>query len=267
MSENNNPKVPRIRACSFVPDDHMIPITYDNGETQLYLEVKWRQHWFHTFCEENGISGYIDDSDVEIRTDIGTGGFVRSTATVYMDGCVVGKSSAGCPIINMAEGNNLRTVIQNACTVAKGRALANAGFGTIASREPTDGAEFPCDSGYSVGGDGTIRFNVANPAAPEEKTKRSRKKSAAANPTTGSNSTAQANANDLSFADVGPVPTFTVEQAQQYIVPIGAMKGRTLGETIATRRKDVEWYASPEFQNGRYPELKTAAQTLLNAGL
>ena len=59
--------------------------------------------------------------------------------------------------------------------------------------------------------------------------------------------------------------TMSVEDAKSFIIPIGTMKGKTIGELLATNRKQVEFYAGDKFRNQKYPDLKRAAQCALQS--
>lgn len=62
-----------------------------------------------------------------------------------------------------------------------------------------------------------------------------------------------------------PQSPMTLEEAKAYVLPIGTHKGRTLGELLAIAPKQVEFYGGKMFANERYPDLKRAAQTILQA--
>jgi len=70
-NENQAPQllegVSELRKCNFAPQDHFIKIRFKNSDDEsFYLEVKWREFWFHTFCTENGIFGSIIENDAAL---------------------------------------------------------------------------------------------------------------------------------------------------------------------------------------------------------
>lgn len=257
------------RKCkNYNPGERMVKLTYNRSdgtsEEQMYLQVKDRLEWFNAYCEENGLKGYVDDSDVQI-VPLGNAFFAVSTATVFINGEVVGKSSGGRPITgNYADDV---AVIQSAATTAKGRALANAGFtiagGTVVSE---DDDEFPVDSGVRV-------VTVANgraQSAPAETAAAAKapagtaasakpdKAPAAAGTQTGTTETAPR-----------PVPTpvrdgpMTLEEARKVVIPSGKYGGQTMGELLGSDPSAVKFYAFK--YNGKNETLRIAAKTLLKA--
>ena len=147
-NENQAPQllegVSELRKCNFAPQDHFIKIRFKNSDDEsFYLEVKWREFWFHTFCTENGIFGSIIENDAAL---IAGTQFLQASAEVMMDGKVAGRGVGGYYL----SGNDMEYAVQMAETIAKGRALANAGFGTVftsASASENGGFEVPCDGG------------------------------------------------------------------------------------------------------------------------
>ena len=220
--KNNSEQVEKsarsIRACSYNASANMIEVSYEDKK-ELYLEVKYRVLWFLTYCQEHGLTGLIDDSDVRYLPDAQ---MLVATTVIYIDGAVVGKSTAGIPY---AAGDQIRAV-QMAATAAKGRALANAGFGTV-SYSSEDG-DIPCDAGIPfVGG------NVSFKKLEEQKDETAKIK-------------------------------ITDADARSYVIPMGQYKGRTLGEVLAMDKKTVDYYASDKFNAGeQFPELVMSAKTLV----
>lgn len=59
----------------------------------------------------------------------------------------------------------------------------------------------------------------------------------------------------------------SISRARSYVLPFGPEKGKTLGEVLHKNRKIVEFFASDEFQNDEYQELKEVACCLLNGSV
>ena len=118
-----------IRNCGFNPVSHMMNKGSDT-EPSWYLLIMWRVAWFNAYCAEHGITGMIDDSEIQL---VGTSPalFWQATAKVYMDGQLVAQSTAATPVVG-SDGMIDSSACQTAGTYAKGRALANLGFGTEA---------------------------------------------------------------------------------------------------------------------------------------
>ena len=75
------------------------------------------------------------------------GEFLQVSAQVLIDGKVVGQDIAGVPARNVAGDPR---IIQTLATQATGRALADAGFGTLYCNKRSEvGDELPCDGGVT----------------------------------------------------------------------------------------------------------------------
>ena len=174
-----------LRQCSYDPAPDRILVNYgQGGQDELYLEVKFRMLWFLTWCKENGFNGFIDESEYEVIPSMG---MVIAKAKVYVDGNLIGAAAASA-VTNGDYAHNEK-LIQTAATSAKGRALADAGFGTISSGLPSESGEIvPVDAGIKIIRDPVnplVYKKIAVPAekAPEEEAveepkKRARRKKA-----------------------------------------------------------------------------------------
>jgi len=252
-----------LRKCSFEPKDHLINLESDPGrKPRLYLTVEWRVYWFQTWCQENGKAYLIEERPVEIVP--GTG-FIQSCCTVYIDGEAAGHGIGG---INLNGSKGGDYCIQSCATIAKGRALANAGFGSVFSSalDSENGADIPCD-----GGMGTDFFvftpQQLGPASGNPITGGFQNPPAAFQPAVPEQSqmnplpalTEQPSRKATVIPGTGAAPT-TREEALQYIVPMkGEWFGRPLGEVLAKSPKDVHFYASC-----RHADLRAAAKLVLN---
>lgn len=256
MQEKNSQTT--IRACSYKPEEDLILLTYEeNGREELYLEVKYRVKWFHQYCLENNLSGFIDDSEVLY---IPEAQMFLATASVYIDNTLVGKSSAGVPY-SANNPNASKVAIQTAATCAKGRALANAGFGTI-NCAMEEGDRFPCDSGIKI----TTDNIVSNPENPMEVTFLAPVDGKANDPVSNRQpSDTKAKPEPVSpqnKTEEAPAVSMTLEEAKAYMIPIGTHKGKSLGEVLAIDPGIIKFYAGDRFQNAKLPQLKVAAQII-----
>lgn len=145
---NNNEVFINARKCSYDPMQDLIDVTYDNDKHSAYLQVPHRLIWFATYCAEKGFTGFVDDGDVKYIPELA---LIQATASVFINGTMVGRSSAGCAI-TAGDYESINNAIQTAATRAKGRALANAGFGTPPTMEggnpAEDGNNYPCDGEF-----------------------------------------------------------------------------------------------------------------------
>ncbi len=284
---------PALRKCEYDPTEDLIVVAYGNGndsETtrQLYLEVKYRIFWFNKWCEENGKVGVIDCSE---HHDEPMMPGVSVTAKIYVDDKLFASAVAGECYIRGDFEHNMKA-IQTAATRAVGRALANAGFGTIASGVPAEeGDSIPVDSGITVerSSDNPLLFvrRKAEPEAspvkeePEKSESNDSEHSSspavqemcnptavkASNPTeeTGSPEK-QLNEKQNATAETEPEKVAVeaeddeLKKALATVMPIGKYKGMTMGEVAEKDLRTVQWYASDAFDvAGRRPEVKNAA--------
>lgn len=235
MSTKNNSNKAEfsVRKCSFNPSDYCIEIDSMRGDDskQMYLEVKFRVLWFLTYCAENGLTGVIDESRIVYIPETK---MFQATATVSINGEVVGTGIAGKSYV-YDDDRCSQTVIQDVATTAKGRALANAGFGT-AMCAFEDGEPTPCDAGIQ-------RFK--NPLIPE-------KKETEIKPVTEKRTTNESD---------NTIPK-TIEEARAVTLHSGQYQGRTIGELAALDLNYVKFLAS-KYSVPSHPEYPAAAKILL----
>lgn len=112
-----------MRECkNFDPKGHLYPVEGTNP-VEWSIAAADRVRWFLEYCEEHGVTGVIDDSEIRFERD-----FVVAVASVYMDGKLVAKATSGLPY-----DPNDRFVVATVSTYARSRALANCGFGPLAA--------------------------------------------------------------------------------------------------------------------------------------
>ena len=258
-----------LRRCSFDPKSHLINLEIDsNKKARLYLTVEWRVYWFQTWCQENGKSYLIEESPVE---SIQGTSFIQSRCTVYIDGEAAGHGIGG---INLSGSKGGDYCIQSCATIAKGRALANAGFGSVFSSalDSENGADIPCDGGMGtdffvfspqwLGPKADVQAPISHQTAQEVIPMSQMTPVSAAMPC--SPGLPQAfPARTVRQATAAPEtgnPPKTREEALRFIVPMkGEWFGHPLGDVLAKSPKDVQFYASC-----RNADLKAAAKLVLN---
>lgn len=98
-----------------------------------YLPLEDSLAWFHHFCMEKDIQGLIDDSELSYLADAG---LLIGKASVFLNGELVGRSCGG--VFYSAQQSCQTTVGQEIASVAKLRALENAGFGYEDARSHPD---------------------------------------------------------------------------------------------------------------------------------
>ena len=253
-----------LRKCSFEPQNHLINLESDpNRKPRLYLTVEWRVYWLQLWCKENGKGFLIEEQPVE---PVPGTSFIQSRCSVYIDGEPAGHGIGG---INLNGSKGGDYCIQSCATIAKGRALANAGFGSVFSSalDSENGAEIPCDGG--MGTDffvftpqqlgptaGNAAFSQVPNSNPEVKFAAALQSSA---PAFAPDFPEQPSRRATVIPESGNAPR-TREEALQYTVPMkGEWFGHPLGEVLAKSPKDVQFYASC-----RNADLKAAAKLVLS---
>lgn len=248
----DNSYKPILRECGYDPSGDLMEAQYskDGKSNDVYLPTKDRLYWFVMYCIKNNIKYSIDESQYELIPGIG-GGFLVATAGITM-GDQVFRSTAGITLMKDDGTESCREAreynryaLQTVETMAKGRCLANAGFGTgMTGKVFEDGEAVPPDSGIpgprssDSQPDDDIPFICSDSSIPNVRPARSY------------------------AAEASPRPDMNA--VRSYIVPVGGHKGEPLYQVYATDRKTVEWYASDEFDAaGRFPEFKKMVKTYL----
>jgi hypothetical protein len=250
-----------IRKCSnYDPNKDVIKICYeDSGIEEIYLEVKYRVLWFLRYCEENGKDGFIDDSDVVY--DQAARSWIAK-CSIYIDGELVGKSAAG-KVSLVTDEKNANIALQSAATAAKGRALANAGFGTV-NCSLEEGDKFPCDSGIRISKDNVI-FDQDNPmevsiVTPDGDFEAEQEPLSVKGDAPQQKETTSSNIQNSAVLD----EKMSLDEAKAYVLPLGRseVKGKTLWEIFNMDKSLLKFYASERFKNQSHASLKTAAQII-----
>ena len=251
------PDVKQVRECrGFNPLDHLTLISFrDESAPHIYLEVVWRVQWFHSWVNENGKKGRIEeDPCVQI------GNYIQTAARVYIDNELAGSGVGGILITD----SNTPYAIQQAATIAKGRALANAGFGGVFSAALTSesGATAPpCDSGVKssnfyrpvnlneTADEDDVPFVMAPEIHSEPETRKEYRSSVTDSDIPSDNRKPEVRSQTYDF---------TFEQARDFVIQIAGSKhnGKTLGVACAEDSRFLKYLLT----NARYPALKSAAK-------
>lgn len=263
-----------LRQCSFDPKAHLINLENDpEKKPRLYLTVEWRVYWFQLWCQENEKRFLIEEHPAE---PIQGTSFLQSRCTVFIDGEPAGIGVGG---FNLNGSKPVDYCVQTCLTIAKGRALANAGFGSVFSSalEGENGADVPCDAGMGT------NFFVFPPQSigPSGGNPMTGNLNATPNPSP-STQAVSSMANEafvLPPSKFGPAftePTPPVrkateipetanapktrDEALKFVVPLkGAWEGHALSEVMAKDPGSVKYYAT----KSRNADLKKAAQLVL----
>ena len=244
MSELNTNAIPSINAVEgFNPADFVRNTVGEEGENDLYLDVKYRLLWFRLHCP----NGKIDPELVHLDEKSAV-----VCCKVYAD-----KADPADQFIGKAYSQRFPTeerfgdrFLEIAETVAKGRALADAGYGT----------QF-CMNGEtlaSIIADAPIKMPPAVPAqsAPVSQPPQQMQP--------------QTPAQQPKAAAPEPPKTvdeymrvMTIEQAKAVKVDFGRFNGRTLGDIAMKNPGDLAWYVKN--YSGHNLALKAGATKLLEA--
>ena len=264
LSADQNPAAQyNVRPCSFDPSTHLINLEVDPNKPQRpYLTVDMRVHWFQTWCQENGKKYFIEENFVEA---IPSTSFIQSKCLVYVDGEVVGVGVGG---FNLNGHKDPDYCIQTCQTIAKGRALANAGFGSVFSstQESENGSDIPCDSGvttnFMVFKPQFLGPDAGNPMVTQAPAPAATPVAPNFQPTNGFNAptfTEQPVHKVTEIPETDNAPK-TRDEALRFIVPIKSeWQGHMLSEVMAKDPKVIRYYAT----RSRHADLKKACQLIL----
>lgn len=260
VSELNVNAIPAINAVDgFNPADFVRNTVGDEGENDLYLDVKYRLLWFRLHRPNGKIEPEIvqlDDKSAVV------------CCKVYAD-----KTDPADQFIGKAYSQRFSTeerfgdrFLEIAETVAKGRALADAGYGTqfcmngeaLTSIIADAPVKMPPDEEEDHPGSVAVSFAAAQSATPVPSPKQ------------------QAKPQSLSFTEPpkasAPEPpktvdeylqVMTVDQAKMVKIDFGKFSGWTLGDIAMKSPGDLAWYVKN--YSGHNLALKAGAIKLLEA--
>ncbi len=290
-------KMEEVRIVSgYDPIKHAIDIVDVQGRAAKYLEVKYRKDWFLRWCKEHDSVGVLDDSEIAYNP---VSKMVEGKATVFVNGNVIGRSSASKPYDPERMSEFSRTVFQDVGTIAMGRALANAGFGTVnCSLEEGNTTEDLADAPIQTP-DSSVTEHELNPMleilnisevnvqmpkqsnCPDSKAMLADKNENVVNPlrelanvsmTTEETPKTEERPKKnfklgfLTEPDIEPVTT--VEDARKAIMPIGLKHGETLGKVFEENKYMIIFYAgkgATKFNKPEYKNFTRACQLILEA--
>ena len=258
----------QVRQCKIQPDTLLTQESNSDGTVVSYLPYQAKALWFGLWCAETGKTGWIDDSDVTIQPVSDSVAMATVKATVYIDDQVMGRA-VGSKAFFLNDVAGISAVVQAAGTVAKSRALSNAGFGVVSSSKPEEppvplpeyllgqqGSPKPGEpvSQMPVNPDPAPNYGnyapmdapmapVPGPAAPNL------------------GGYAPAPQMPVNPAPAGPVPGMDpVTIAKQTVYPgRGIYSGKTLGAILASSPRQILWIAD-KYPN---PAVKEAASLLI----
>lgn len=260
MSELNTSVIPAINAVEgFNPADFVRNTVGEEGETDLYLDVKYRLLWFRLHRP----NGKIDPEIVQLDE--------RSAVVccrIYAD-----KADPADQFIGKAYSQRFPTddrfgdrFLEIAETVAKGRALADAGYGTqfcmngeaLASIIADAPIKMPPDEESELPGNAAASFTAQPMAAATQK------------PPAAQPQQSQAPVQQPKQAAPEPPKTLdeylqvmTLDQAKSVKVDFGRFSGWTLGDIAMKNPGDLAWYVKN--YSGHNLALKAGATKLLEA--
>ena len=246
----------RMRECSFRPEDHLIEIAFEGKqEKNYYLEVKWRVVWFHVWCDEHGI-GELDREIKEFPVKLIDGtNLLQAECAVVANGKELG---TGIGAVLLA--GDISYAVQQAATIAKGRALANAGFGTVFSTaiaSENGGREIPADGGIGPSDMYVIR-DPSNPMIVQTVSEPQKDPAG----TTKAESASPAPQPEKAPEKEPEKKPMTREDALSFKIPIrGQNYGIPLGEMLAKKPGTVKYYAEEARFAGS--ELQEAAKLVI----
>lgn len=265
MSELNTNAIPAINAVEgFNPADFVRNTVGEEGENDLYLDVKYRLLWFRLHCP----NGKIDPELVHLDEKSAV-----VCCKVYAD-----KADPADQFIGKAYSQRFPTeerfgdrFLEIAETVAKGRALADAGYGTqfcmngetLASIIADAPIKMPPDEDAGHPGNVAASF-TAQPMPPGSSGSEFSSVSAtSADATSDTDSSRNAAAPEPPKTVDEYMRVMTIEQAKAVKVDFGRFNGWTLGDIAMKNPGDLAWYVKN--YSGHNLALKAGATKLLEA--
>ena len=235
----------------FEPSAFLRKLIGENGEEQFYLDVKYRKLWFRLMHPEGKITKRI----VKIEND-----FVIIESKVYLN-----RNDPVDAYISCAFAQRWRKdddayglkYVETAETAAVGRALADAGFGIQFSEPGEDQDSSLVDAPVTIP-DGAGIPDEADEELPEENTQpvAKEKKNSLKNNKKGKEMDESMSVEEL-------MKVMSLNDAKNYVIPIGAYRGKTLGELCMEKPSALSWYI--DSYNGNKNMLRAGAKILLAA--
>ena len=247
----------------FNPENHLIDLVSksDPNKIEKYLPVMWRKTWFRLVFPNGKI-----DTRFEYNPQLQA---IITTATVYKDSDDDSKNflakDGGIKFIRRGEFIN-ETCVQEAITIAVGRALGSAGFGSQFCGLDDGDTTIPVEAGVpwieqdifqDASEEGHIFGNTDSaPTNQVENMPKENKEPVKSKPVNNPKVT-----KPIANSSVNNSVIKTVEDAKKYKISSGKHANKFLGELFATEPKTVEWYAQK--YSGKDENLKVAAKLIV----
>lgn len=248
-----------LRPCGFNPGENFESYVDENGNVKNLLGSSVKMLWFQSYCEQANVRGRVesDDYTILIFESAGTG-MVSAKARVFIDDICVATGCASKGFI-LNQPTTMDSAIQNATGSALSRALGYAGFGSVASYEPS--AVNPATPSGIVGGE--LPFTGPNEPAPA--VVQNPPAAAPAGTVNQTNAAGDPQQTSLFAGNNAPVQVSNVQAdplaaAKAVIWPSGLNAGKTFGTVLATSPNDIIWMAEKSKKTG---PAKDAAIALL----
>lgn len=248
--------LPGINKCEYDAQRGLIEVDWNEGRgSELYLPVNHRVQWFLSYCSENNLTPMIDESEIHFYPEMQ---LVTATVRIYING-ELRSTSIASKWMDGSDPYNLSSIVQSAATAAKGRALANMGFSSLACAPSEEGDGIPVDAGFKMVRDASnpMLFHSFPQGMPQDFVSQGMPQNSMPQGMP-QNSMPQTQA---TTGYEGSAPVMSIDQARLYRCPIGKYKGLTMAEIMGQNEQIVRYYAA----NASIPELAVAAQEILKA--
>lgn len=234
----------------FDPSAFLRKLTGENGEEQFYLDVKYRKLWFRLMYPEGKITKRI----VKLEND-----FAIIESKVYLN-----RNDPEDAYVSSAFAQRWRKeddayglkYVETAETAAVGRALADAGFGIQFSEPGEDQDNNLVDSPVTIPEQASVNevpFDEEDEELPENMPQ----------PVANSSKNKKAKQLDEAMSIEELMKVMSLDDAKNYQIPIGAYKGKTLGELCIEKPGAITWYV--DSYHGKNNLLRAGAKLLLAA--
>lgn len=240
------------RVEGFDPSAFLRRLVGENGEEQFYLDVKYRKLWFRLMHPEGKITKRI----VKLEND-----FAIIESKVYLSRNDPEDAYVSCAFAQRwrkdDDAYGLKYV-ETAETAAVGRALADAGFGIQFSEPGEEQDASLVDAPVTMPEQASVPGGEEDEELPEEmpQTVANSKEKPLNNKRKGKELDESMSVEELMGA-------MTLDDAKNYMIPIGAYKGKTLGELCVEKPSAVSWYV--DSYHGKNNLLRAGAKLLLAA--
>lgn len=247
----NSKAIPAINSVDgFNPADFVRPSTNEDGSSDVYLDAKYRILWFRLHHPQGKLDPeiiHLDDHSACV------------CCRVYADRSdppeqYIGKAYSHRFLSQDAFGDRFLEVAE---TIAKSRALADAGYGTQFCFSGDTGTVGFADSPVKLPPmDAPVQSTMVVPATVQLPIQTEPK----AIPVPQNDASAKP-APVKTLQEL--IDTMTLDEAKAVKIDVGRYAGRTLGEIAVSQPGDIAWYVRN--YSGRNLALKAGATVLLNA--